>query len=270
MLDAGPSFGGMTGPQKIPAKGNWVRRLFLPHWAKLATAGDYTVTCKTVLKLSKHIPGKWDHNEKTTDINVEVKTPLKVVPTDQKRMGELIEALGDRMLGRNSDMSDEATRSLGWIEDERVIPFFNKAVATDNYSLRFAALDALAKFKSDDALRGIKAGLATQASDMRAHATTNALAGQLADNIRHSAAVALSRSPHPDATKLLLSLWQDPYYAVRIDVLHALGKVDSAESLELLRKMSTDANEVLRNEALRYLKLRTEKPQGAEAEKPRS
>ena len=124
-------------------------------------------------------------------------------------------------------------------------------------------MDALAKFKHDDALRGIKAGLVTQAADMRAHATTDALAGQLADNIRHSAAVALSRSPHPEAMKLLLSLWQDPYYAVRIDVLHALGKMKSAEALELLRKMSTDSNETVRNEALRYLKLRTEKPEAS-------
>ena len=270
VLDAGPSFGGIMGPQKIPAKGTWTRRLFLPHWATLAAAGDYTVTCKTVLKLSKHTPGKWDHNEKTTDINVEVKTPFKVVPTDQKRMGELIEALGDRMLGSNSDVSDEATRSLGWIDDERVIPFFSKAVATDNYSLRFAALDALAKFKSDDALQGIKTGLATQASDMRAHATTDALAGQLADNIRHSAAIALSRSPNPEATKLLLSLWQDPYYAVRIDVLHALGKMDSADSLELLRKMTNDTNETVRNEAQRYLRLRTAKPKASQAEPPGS
>lgn len=266
VLDAGPSFGGIMGPQKLPAKGTWVRRLFLPHWVKLAAAGDYTVTCQMVLKLSRHTPGNWDHNEKTTDTKVEVSTQLKVVPTDQKRLGELIEALGDRMLDRNSQASDEATRSLAWIDDERVIPFFNKAVATDNYSLRFAALDALAKFKCDDALRGIKTGLATQASDMRAHATNDALAGQLADNIRHSAAVALSRSPNPDAAKLLLSLWQDPYYAVRIDVLHALGKMDSAESLDLLRKMSTDTNETVRNEALRYLKLRTEH----QAELPRS
>ena len=270
VLDAGPSFGGIMGPQKLPAKGTWVRRLFLPHWVKLAAAGDYTVTCKAVLRLSRHTPGNWDHNEKTTDTKVEVTTPLKVLPTDEKWMGELIEALGDRMVDRNFDASDEATGSLAWIEDERVIPFFNKAVATDNYSLRFAALDALAKFRCDDALRGIKTGLATQASAMRAHATNDALAGQLADNIRHSAAVALSRSPHPEATKLLLSLWQDPYYAVRIDVLHALGKMDSAASLELLRKMTNDNNETVRNEALRYLKLRTEKPQGAEPGMPRS
>ncbi len=268
VLDAGPSFGRVTGRQKIPANDTWVRRLFLPHWVKLAAAGDYVVTCKTVLKLSKHTPGKWDYNEKTTDINIEVNTPLKVVPTDKKRMGKLIKVLGDRMFDKNSDASGEATRSLAWIEDERVIPIFNKAMATADYSLRFAALNALAKFNSDDALQGIKVGLATQASDMRAGATTDAVAGQLADSIRHSAALALSRSQHPQATKLLLSLWQDPYYAVRIDVLPALGKMDSAESLELLRKMSTDANETVRNEAQRYLKLRREKPKARQAGKP--
>ena len=76
VLDAGPSFGGIMGPQKIPAKGTWVRRLFLPHWVKLAAAGDYTVTCKMVLKLSRHTPGNWDHNEKTIDTKVEVSTQL--------------------------------------------------------------------------------------------------------------------------------------------------------------------------------------------------
>jgi hypothetical protein len=267
VLDAGPSFGGLIGPEKIPAKGTWVRRLFLPHWVALAGAGDYTVTAKTVLKLSQPTPGGWEANEKTTDIQVEVATPLKVVPTDPKRMGDLIETLGKRMLNPKAGASDEASRSLAWIQDERVIPFFNQAVATDDYNLKFTALEALAKFKSDEALRGIKAGLATQASDLRAHATTDALAGQLADNIRHSAAVALSRSPNPEAAKLLLTLWQDPYYAVRLDVLHALGKMDSADSLELLRKMTSDNNAIVRNEALRYLKRGTEKPPEAEGGK---
>jgi hypothetical protein len=37
-----------------------------------------------------------------------------------------------------------------------------------------------------------------------------------------------------------------------------------------LVRLSIDTNETVRNEAVRYLKLRTEKSQGAEAEEPRS
>ncbi len=183
------------------------------------------------------------------------------MPSDQKRLGELIEALGDRMLGRNSDTSDEATRSLGWIEDERTIPFFNKAVATDDYSLRFAALDALAKFRGSPC-GGSRRAWPTQASDMRAHATTDVLAGQLADNIRHSAAVALSRSPHPEAMKLLLSLWQTllrrPHRRAPCLGQDGFGGVLGVAAEDEHRHQRDG-----RNEALRYLKLRTEKPKAS-------
>jgi hypothetical protein len=259
LVDAGPTMGGIMGPQKIPAKGTWVRRLFLPHWAKLTAVGDYTITCKTVLKLGKHTPGKWDHREKTTDVAVEVTTHLKVVPLDKKRLGELIETLGKTMFG-NDAASTEATRSLANIEDERVIPPFNKAVDTDNYELKFAALDALAKFRNDEALRGLKKGMTTQAADLIAHCTTEEVARQSAANIRHAAAVALSNSTHPEAKGLLLSMWNDPYSGVRITVLHALGKMDTPESLALLTKMSQDSDKGVRDEALRYLGLRSKKP----------
>ena len=168
-------------------------------------------------------------------------------------MGKIIEDLGNAILAKSSDASDEATRSLSNIEDDRVVPFFNKALDTKDYSRKFAALDALAKFKSHEALAGLKKGMTTQATDI-SNATTEALAAQLASNVRHAAACALSQCPHPDAKRLLLSMWEDPYQGVRIDVLHALGKMDTPESLEMLKKMSHDPDKIVRDEALRYLK----------------
>ena len=260
VLDAGPTMGGIEGPQKIPAKGIWNRRLFLPHWVKLTQAGEYTITCRTVLKVSPASDGNWEPNQETTDVSVETSTQLTVVALDDSRMGVVINSLGAKMLGAGSDASEEAIRCLAAIEDERVIPFFNEAASSGNYGLRFAALNALSKFGSDDALRGIKKGMAIQTSDMMANATTEEVARQLAANLRHAAAVALSNSPHPQAQSLLLSMWKDPYYGVRIDVLHALGKMDSPESLQMLRKMADDANEIVRNEALRYIDLRSNSP----------
>lgn len=102
--------------------------------------------------------------------------------------------------------------------------------------------------------------MTTQASDMMANATTEKVAGQLADNLRHAAAVALSNSSHPKAKNLLLSMWDDPYYGVRIDVLHVLGKMDTPESLQVLWEMADDNNEIVRNEALRYIALRSKLP----------
>jgi HEAT repeat protein len=212
------------------------------------------------LKISEATGGVGEPNEKTTDVPVEASTQLTVVAPDDSRMGVLIDALGSRMLDVRSDASEEAIRYLTAIEDKRVIPFFNEAATSNNYGLRFAALNALAKFGSDDALQGIRKGMTTRASEMMANATTEEVARQLAANLRHAAAVALSNSPHPQAKRLLLSMWDDPYYGVRIDVLHALGKMDTPESLEMLWKMADDANEIVRNEALRYLKLRTEPP----------
>lgn len=51
-------------------------------------------------------------------------------------------------------------------------------------------------------------------------------------------------------------MWDDPSPGVKITVLHALGKIDTPESLELLQKMSADQDKVVRDEALRYLSIR--------------
>ena len=260
VLDAGPTMGGIEGPQKIPAKGTWTRRLFLPHWVKLTQAGEYTITCRTVLKVSPASGGNWEPSQETTDVPVKASTQLTVVAADETRMGALIDALGAKMLNADSEASEEAIRCLTAIEEERVVPFFTEAIDSDSYGLKFAALTALANFRSDEALRGIRKGMNTQASDMMTDATTEEVAGQLADNLRHAAAVALSKSPHPQAKSLLLSMWKDPYYGVRINVLHCLGKMDTPESLQMLRNMADDADEMVRNEALRYIGLRINAP----------
>lgn len=184
-----------------------------------------------------------------------VQIPLEAPQRDQARIGGLVQELGARMLGKDATASERAVRSLSMIEDDRVIPWYLKAMDTNSYSLKFAALDRLARFKSDEALRGLKIGMTTRGADIGS-CTTDAVAAQMAENIRHAAAGALSRSPHPDAKRLLLSMWNDPSPAVRITVLHALGKMDSQESLELLKRMTEDPDESVRKEAQRYLKLR--------------
>jgi hypothetical protein len=184
-----------------------------------------------------------------------VRVPLEAPQMDQAKTGELIQELGIQMLGKDGTASERAVRSLSMIEDERVIPWYLKAMDTDRHGLKCAALDRLARFEGDAALRGLKKGMATRGSDI-GNCTTDAVAAQSAAGVRHFAACALSQSPHPDAKRLLLSMWDDPYDGVRITVLHALGKMDSDESLELLKRMTEDPDESVRKEAQRYLKLR--------------
>jgi hypothetical protein len=160
------------------------------------------------------------------------------------------------MLGSDWFASAQAVRELSLIDDKRVIPWYVKAINTRSYELKFAALDALAQFDCDEALAGLKLGLVTKGADI-GNCDNEAGAAQLAGGIRRAAACALVRSRHPEAAKCLLSMWNDPWPPVRIIVLHALSAMNTPESLELLRKMSHDPAEEVRNEALRHLKRRT-------------
>ena len=258
--DAGQSMGGQRGPQKIPAKDSFVRKLFLPNWARFEEHGEYLITCKRTLNISQYTPDRWDENEETFDVDVEVSTKIKVNLPDKKKMVEVIVTLGNAMLGDDYDNSERAARALAYVNDEGAIEYLVKAIDTRRYGLKFTAIGALSKFNNDLALQGLKKAMTTKASDI-ASATTHTVASTLADNIRHTAACALAKSKHPEAISLLLSMWRDKAYGVRITVLHALGRMNSAESLSMLREMTYDENELVSREAERYLKIRTSKSQ---------
>ncbi len=228
------------------------------NWVFKHGGKDYYL--RAVLEIPKNKNDKDDRNWWHGKIEIPpVKVPLKPEPVDPAKLGDLIRQLGGKMLATNSNVSEKAVRALSLIDDERVIPWYLKAMDTNRYGLKFAALDRLSRFNSDEALRGLKKGMTTRGADI-GNCTTDAVAAQAAGGIRHSAACALSRSPHPEARKMLLSLWNDPSRAVRMTVLHELGRMDSAKSLNLLKKMSKDPDKDVRKEALRYLKLRETHP----------
>ncbi len=179
-----------------------------------------------------------------------VPIPLRPERSEPATLGEQIRRLGRTMLTAHGPAAREAAKALSLIDDERVVPWYAKVMdgnTYDAYELKLTALDRLRRFPGDAALEGLKKGTKT---DRR---------GESDPNVRLSAAIALSRSPHPQARNLLLSMWEDPFSSVRVTVVQAIGEKDSEGSLALLRKMSKDPDECVRNEALRYLKLRTEK-----------
>jgi hypothetical protein len=186
---------------------------------------------------------------------VRIPTEPEPVDVDPATLGRLIEELGGKMLAEDSRVSEPAMRELSLIDDPRVIQWYVKAVKTDRYGLKFNALDRLSRLEGDEALEGLKIGMATQGADL-GHTTTPAVGASLAENIRHQTAGALARSPHSQAKALLLSMEEDPASAVRITVIQAAARMKTPESLALLKRHTQDSDPAVREEAARLLELR--------------
>jgi hypothetical protein len=183
--------------------------------------------------------------------------PVQPDPNDPAPTEGRINELGAKLLHDDYRVSEEAERALSLIDDPRVIPWYVKALDSDRSSLKSSSLDKLARFNSDNALEGLKKGMNTWAADIGN--ATESQKEQAAAGVRHYASAALARSPHPKAKSLLITMRDDPYDAVRLNVLHVLGKMDTPASLDMIKAMTTDRSEMVRDEAKRYLKLRLEK-----------
>lgn len=255
--DAGPGFGGLFGPNKIPAQGNYVFKLFLPHWATFEEVGRYTIVAKRTLQLSKYATGRENAEEQATEVQAQASTTIEVVPQDTELMGELISGLGTTMLSRHNT-AEAAASTLSYIPDERVIPYFVKSLETNNYNLKVSALRALSKFNDEAAFQALKRGMETKRENI-GNVTTKEVANQLVENIRNTAAGALAKSPHPGAIPFLLSMRNDTSEGVRITVLHVLGKMKPEEAIPILLEMSHDRSKIVRDEAKRYLNLLSSK-----------
>jgi len=251
---AGPGFGGLVGPQKLASWGSYTFKLFLPHWATFAESGKYRIVAKRTLNLRQYRPDGWDFKEKTTDVQTEATATIEVVPPDSERMGELIEDLGTTMLSGRSDKAEAAGYTLSYIQDDRVVPYFVKALETNSYELKSRACGALSKFNEEAAFQALKRAMETKGENI-GDTTTKELANQLANNIRLAAAGALAKSPHPGAVPFLLSKRDDTYEGVRITVLHVLGKMKPEEAIPILQEMAHDQSKTVSDEAKRYINL---------------
>ena len=257
--DADPSLGGIVRPEKIPARGTYTFALFLPHWATFAKAGTYSIVVRRTLQVSKYTPGAGDTEAKTSDMAVEARTTITVTPPDLEKMGNLIAALGKTLLTGAGDAAAEATRRLTCINDERVIPYFVRAFDERKGELRFAGVQsgALDRYNNQAAFETLQKAMDIHGSDIN-DVSSKQFAQERAANIRQTATMALLRSPYPEAFPFLLTRRNDPAPAVRLTILHALGKQGEHELqavLPLLREMSHDKNTMIRDEAKRYLTL---------------
>ncbi len=180
-----------------------------------------------------------------------LEVPLKAQPMDPNTAAKLIEQYGPQLLehpGGNASM--EALGKLSLIDDERVIPWYVKAVQTGDYEMKFNALDQLARYPGDAALEGLKIGMTTRGIDIGNSSTAEV-------NIRVQAAHALARSSNPDAKRLLATMLDDPNARVRLTAMQRLTTKPGADSDAILKRMTADKDDIVRGEAERILKEHT-------------
>ncbi len=251
--DVGESSGGLVGPQALSAGGSYVFRLFMPHWATFTEAGNYTITCRRTLQVFRPDSGAIDlRRQPTVDVVADARTTLQVQPPDPEQMGRLIADLGETMVrAEGNKPGDEATITLAWIDDPRVVPYFRRAFALRSYALKFIAVQVLARFATDEAFEGLRLAMQTRAADF--DSTSGEPLPEVAAKIRSAAAAALSRSKHPRAREFLLNFRRDEVEEVRLTVLHAIGRLPPAEALPLVREMTADPSPRVSEEARHYV-----------------
>jgi 3-methyladenine DNA glycosylase AlkD len=182
---------------------------------------------------------------------VEVSTKIKIIPTDRRKLGEMIDKLGQLMLDtRNPEFAD-AAHLLAFIEDPRVIKYhlqiLEKYVPNEfglffTTNLSYLSVWALKKYDDDTVLEALKK-----------------LMNSPDDFMRSEVAKSLRDSPHPKALDLLLKMRNDKSSFVRLVVVTGLEKIKNDESNRLLREMLNDNDQWVREEAQKILDKREQK-----------
>lgn len=118
--------GGMCWMQKLAVNGQHTFRLFLPHWATFEKPGKYTVTIHRkfsfVPEAAIDPEDPFRPSADTITMTLTATATVTIVPADKEKMGKIIDKLGDTMLSKNADESEESQKMLAAIHDERVIP----------------------------------------------------------------------------------------------------------------------------------------------------
>jgi HEAT repeats len=247
---------GVVGAVEVPVGGAATRHLFLPHWAPFVKTGIYTITCKRTLEFLD-LDAEGFHSNGIS-VTVQTSVQIEVVESNHEKMGEIIEKLGAEMLAEDEEKARLAALSLNYINDERAVPYFVKAIDSGANSLVCSSLRSLSKYSADSAIEGIKKGMKASPKEMR-RAGNSQSAISMAESVRLSAAIALKDSKHPDAIPLLLSMRKDSYWGVRLTVVHALCESGTPEAMEILQDMSKDENKDVSQEAIRYLSAKEKK-----------
>jgi hypothetical protein len=230
--------------------------LFLPGTLTLSRPGKYTLLCHTELKF--YPDNHYFAADKSDEITVEASTVLTILPADQRAMGTVIDHLGQTAtteIGKSNPLPkniQQATESLGAIEDMRVIPWLVKMFKMHSANRKDEAITLLTKFNSSVAFETLKSGLTVRGSELDDCSTREAAAEDVRA-LRAHAAYALAKSPYPQASLLLKSLLHDPDEEVRQYIVWGLAENRNKDATTMLREMARDLSQKIHSDATYYL-----------------
>jgi hypothetical protein len=259
-----PGGGGDGGGTSITVMHNkaYNERVLVNNWCGFDQPGEYTVTCRYVF------PNYPVGNEFLSPPVVTI-FKLTVLPTDPKRVTEIIEAWG-RVVETNGSLH-EAAQALAEIKDQRTIPYLAVLVMRGP-DINYIAADALARFTNNlaaaDALTSaLKNGdefniyvpqIASTAlrnfhrTDRAAHTLLPGLTNS-DENIRIQTARAVSWTGAKLAFDPLCSLLHDESNSVRYVAAQAIGRLGDARSFAVLTNLLMDSDYFLRLAAVKGL-----------------
>jgi hypothetical protein len=157
-------------------------------------------------------------------VEVRLQTRVKITRGGDEAIGGLVEELSASVLACDQSASVAAAARLAALEDERTVKPLAAAVAKcKNASIKYPALQALAKFPTDAAFDALRAASADPSEDFRT-----------------VVAQVVARNKHPKSAALLLSMRRDTYYGVRLMVLYAMEGKDTVAARRVIVEMTND------------------------------
>jgi|GEM_PF-2854644 len=236
-IPLGPLDGnGITGATRLPATHTHVSRLLLSDWVTIDKPGRYTITVDKRLQLGVGRGDDWNHG--ATPHATHLRLVLTVAPGSPAQLGAVIDRLGAKLLAASDDEGRSLGDALASIHDTRVVPYFVKALALPDWERQFVAIRALGAYPNDASLAAL----------------TRALA--LPGNGRIAAAQAIASHKTAAGVAILWALRGDPDASFRLEILHAVARLNAPDVVETLTEMSRDASPMVAGEAKRYLAAR--------------
>ena len=210
LIPPGPGAGnGATGPSPLAPRESSIARLLLSEWVTIDKPGRYTVTVEKTLRLGVGRGMGWDKQSPQHPIRLSV--TLDVTAGTPVQLGGVINRLGAKMLAASDEEGGSIADALATIHDVRVVPYFVKAIALPDWSRQFPAIVALGAYPTAESLAALERALS------------------IPGNGRIAAAQAIAQHKSPAGMKILWALRTDKDASLRLEVVHALARLDPPE-----------------------------------------
>jgi len=261
-INQGRGYGGGGSSVSVLHAKAYNERLLLNKWCGFDQPGDYAVTCRYTF--CNYSTGNGFFGPSVVTV-----IKLTILPTDSKRVTEIIKAWG-YVVETNGSLH-EAAQALAEINDPRTIPYLAVLVMKGS-DINYIAADALVRFTNNlaaaDALsRALKNGdefniyvpqIASTAlrnfhqTDRAARTLLPGLTSSN-ENIRIQTARAISWTGSGLAFSPICSLLQDKSNSVRYVAALAIGRLGDARSFAVLTNLLIDSDYFLRIAAVKGL-----------------